>query len=521
MLGFFCAAVVLMVLVGVMFKVCLTAQPCKTRTATRRRVLANKPMPDASVPEKADVDVRSMPRVGAGASTLFSCRYESQAPVNVRQPLPQPLQQSSTKLRQECKKLGPDDSNRVEKSDLVHLLMPHTSSILSGDDEISQQNVAMLSPHKLRAQCKKFGLDDSKCIEKRDLVDLMMPHIPRRNFVVVRSSAPLTQANLQTVMSTVMSKIAQNSPVAHGSSSSIRSLLTTPTLALLGGPVSDATCDEDDAMSQPFSSDHHVTWDNRPASSTHHRLCGCFDIDMGHFAPAYDYDFTDIDPATEQDHYRGGEQYFRPIGWKKIGLDVSAFSKLDRCSIRALKEMLRSRGFDHIIGQAFAAGTEKSELVKRAKTLGLSDDVDGARWLGSTGTDPLEWCVAYHGTGQEAAKHIARSGLKAGGGSDPTVGVKNGAAWGRGVYCTPDVTVAEEYAEEVQIDSDEGSRFYQIIFQCRVHGPAWKSHDEAAEFGGFFKVGLENPDCYAKNYWVVPKESDVRPYAILIRQVEY
>jgi hypothetical protein len=54
MLGFSCAAVGLMVLVVVMFKVCLTAQPGKTCTATRRRVLANNPMPDASVPEKAD-----------------------------------------------------------------------------------------------------------------------------------------------------------------------------------------------------------------------------------------------------------------------------------------------------------------------------------------------------------------------------------------------------------------------------------------------------------------------------------
>jgi hypothetical protein len=106
--------------------------------------------------------------------------------------------------------------------------MPHISSILSDDDEITHQNVAMLPPHKLRAQCKKLGLDDSKCIEKRDLVDLMMPHIPRKIFVVVRSSAPLTQANLQTVMSTVMSKIAQNSPVDHGSSSSIRRFCACP-----------------------------------------------------------------------------------------------------------------------------------------------------------------------------------------------------------------------------------------------------------------------------------------------------
>jgi hypothetical protein len=88
MLGFICAAVVLMVLVVVMFKVCLTAQPGKTR----RRVLANKPMPDASVPEKADIAVRIMHRVGAGEQ-LLSRRYGSQAPVSVRQPLQQPLQQ--------------------------------------------------------------------------------------------------------------------------------------------------------------------------------------------------------------------------------------------------------------------------------------------------------------------------------------------------------------------------------------------------------------------------------------------
>jgi hypothetical protein len=95
MLGLICAAVVLTVLGGVMLKVCLTSQPCKTRTATRKQVVANKPMPDASVPEKADVAMRIVHRVGAGAITLLSRRNVSQAPVNVWQPLQQPQIQHS------------------------------------------------------------------------------------------------------------------------------------------------------------------------------------------------------------------------------------------------------------------------------------------------------------------------------------------------------------------------------------------------------------------------------------------
>jgi hypothetical protein len=70
----------------VSWKVCLTAQPCKTRSGGRRRVADSKqPDPALVEPEghgrvpQAVRGARNAPRVGAGASTLLSRRHAAAA----------------------------------------------------------------------------------------------------------------------------------------------------------------------------------------------------------------------------------------------------------------------------------------------------------------------------------------------------------------------------------------------------------------------------------------------------------
>ena len=62
---------------------------------------------------------------------------------------------------------------------------------------------------------------------------------------------------------------------------------------------------------------------------------------------------------------------------------------------------------------------------------------DGDTWLGTKGwrrhSVPGEWPVSYHGTSLDGAKGIIRSHYKAG----------DRSAYGRGIYSTPDIHVAE------------------------------------------------------------------------------
>ena len=168
---------------------------------------------------------------------------------------------------------------------------------------------------------------------------------------------------------------------------------------------------------------------------------------------------------------------------------------------------------------------ERSELVRLAREAG--GDEYARAWLGEV-DGPGEWCNAYHGTTPTAVPAIARSGLRRGRSaasddSDGDVERVNGARFGSGVYCTPRVEEAELYAEPIEVSADvDGvatTKYYHVIFQCRVRGPACASHAEAVSKRGYYNVGLgeECADCN-QDYWVVPKQEDVRPYAVLMQE---
>ena len=67
------------------------------------------------------------------------------------------------------------------------------------------------------------------------------------------------------------------------------------------------------------------------------------------------------------------------------------------------------------------------------------------------------------------------------------------------------------------------TKFYQVIFQCRVRGPPCTSHAEAVAQRGYYNVGMGGEpghDSWAKDYWVVPNQKDVRPYAVLMQECD-
>ena len=183
----------------------------------------------------------------------------------------------------------------------------------------------------------------------------------------------------------------------------------------------------------------------------------CF-IDLKEFFdPKYDCDFTDLSDSSEC--MRGDELYERPKGWYRMALKV------------------------------------KGKYP------------DGDTWLGTKGwrshSAPGEWPVSYHGTSLDGAKGIIRSHYKAG----------DGSAYGRGIYSTPDIHVAEREDYAKTFTSKTTGKSYKVILQNRIN-------PQMREI------------CQRSDYWLIPVhkgtsaederqivESSVRPYGILIKEM--
>ncbi|CAG8621914.1 7726_t:CDS:1 [Paraglomus occultum] len=157
--------------------------------------------------------------------------------------------------------------------------------------------------------------------------------------------------------------------------------------------------------------------------------------------PRYDYDFTHIRDIGVT-YMRGKVQYQRPCGWQRFALKVS-------------------EQYDN------------------------GDDT----WLGTGGT---AWPVSYHGTAKYHARSISQEGYLLSKGKR--------FAFGRGIYSTPDINIAERYATEFEFDG----RKYVIVIQNRVN-PKSLVKIEARETG----VG---------EYWISKEGKDVRPYGICIKE---
>ncbi|XP_017571279.1 uncharacterized protein LOC108438167 [Pygocentrus nattereri] len=179
-------------------------------------------------------------------------------------------------------------------------------------------------------------------------------------------------------------------------------------------------------------------------------------VDMDEFFhPKFDCDFRS--GASSSKCSRGKESYTRPWGWYRFALKV------------------------------------------------LDKYPDGNTWLGPDGwrseSAPGEWPVSFHGTSIEGARGITETHYRAG----PR------DVYGRGIYSTPDISIAEDYAMSKKFTSKNG-KTYKVIMQNRIN------HKK--------RVITKK-----KDYWLIPVpegtspekekeivETSIRPYGILIKE---
>ncbi|RIB04050.1 hypothetical protein C2G38_1988971 [Gigaspora rosea] len=148
--------------------------------------------------------------------------------------------------------------------------------------------------------------------------------------------------------------------------------------------------------------------------------------------PIYDNDFTN--QRNGWTFKRGNEPYKPPYGWKRFAINIKRY------------------------------GDNK--------------------WIG---TDRNSWPVSFHGTSKVAAENIAKDGF------DLLQGKH--FLYGKGIYSSPDVKVAECYSKRFFHQNCE----YKVIFQNRV-----------------------NPDDLRKAnndlYWVTANDKNIRPYGICVKK---
>jgi hypothetical protein len=180
-------------------------------------------------------------------------------------------------------------------------------------------------------------------------------------------------------------------------------------------------------------------------------------IDESTFSPRWNRDFRI--PENVVDGWRGGYQYRAPAGFMRYGLMVSG---------------------------RFDNGNDT--------------------WLGMS-NDPGEWAVAYHGTHPDFVKSITQSPLRPG----------DHNYYGRGVYCSPQVEEAADYAPSVTIDGAN----YQYVFMCRVNvSSVHHCQDRPCPEAGNPAFTLHITT--TTDYWFVNAENqnyqNIRTYGLLVRE---
>lgn len=176
------------------------------------------------------------------------------------------------------------------------------------------------------------------------------------------------------------------------------------------------------------------------------------------FDPQYDRDFTHLSDSAEC--MRGDEPYERPNGWYRMALKV------------------------------------------RGKY------PDGDTWLGPDGwrshSVAGEWPVSYHGTSSDGARGIINSHYKAG----------DRALYGRGIYSTPDIHVAENELYAKTFQSKKTGKSYKVILQNRIN----PERREVCRRSDYWLIRVDEGTPAWKEEWIA--ERAIRPYGILIQEME-
>ena len=100
--------------------------------------------------------------------------------------------------------------------------------------------------------------------------------------------------------------------------------------------------------------------------------------------------------------------------------------------------------------------------------------------------------VSYHGTARNNCKSIAEEGYLLCKGKR--------FKFGHGIYSTPDINIAYKYAPQFIHGGDN----YRVVIQNRVNPKNL--------------VKVSKQETRVGEYWIAPKEADLRPYGICIKK---
>jgi hypothetical protein len=101
--------------------------------------------------------------------------------------------------------------------------------------------------------------------------------------------------------------------------------------------------------------------------------------------------------------------------------------------------------------------------------------------------------VSYHGTSYHNGVSIASEGFK----------LSKGTRFKHrnGIYSTPEIEVASQYAEEATVNG----KIYKVVMQNRVNPKNLEKVPKAVTGVG--------------EYWISPSDEDIRPYGFCIREI--
>ncbi|XP_033831607.1 uncharacterized protein LOC117378999 [Periophthalmus magnuspinnatus] len=175
----------------------------------------------------------------------------------------------------------------------------------------------------------------------------------------------------------------------------------------------------------------------------------------------YDYDFSNVKDG-EQRFVRGNEPYFRPCGWRRVALKVS----------------------------------------------GQYDDGSDV-WLG---TGSQAWPVSYQGLHMDGSLILTRrKGSEEDGGLDEVAqSLMDTSAFGRGVYSTPDVLLAEKYCKTFKSKID--GKTYKVLLQNRIS----PSKRKVCQRDRVWVVYVPQDHSQVQTKALV--QESVRPYGLLLKE---
>ena len=161
-----------------------------------------------------------------------------------------------------------------------------------------------------------------------------------------------------------------------------------------------------------------------------------FNIDQKDLNPVYNCDYTNLKDDGKV-HRRGSRKYKRPYGWNRLALE-----------------------------------------------LGLKYGSEAWLWEGSDDS----WAVSYHGTKKQSAEEIVKTSY------DLSKGKR--FSYGRGIYSSPDPSIAEKYSQAFQYQG----RWYKVLLQNRVNMEDTEYIEE-------------------KEFFLTKKQNNIIPYRILYKKV--